>query len=124
MAAIKQVDLAGSSIIASRLLESGRQTVQSRLPALLTVVKEINEPRFPSFIGLRKAKKVDIPVWSSSDLGFRAAQVGPTGSQVTWQISTPPAQKTRLEMLDGPPAQTARQLVERLAEQQLIQEPQ
>ena len=65
------------SISAVRLLEGGRESVNSKLPAVITVVKEIHEPRYPSFIGIRKAAKATIPTWGVADLGLDADQVGP-----------------------------------------------
>jgi electron transfer flavoprotein beta subunit len=53
-----------------RVIEEGRQTVSAKLPAVLSVVQSIGEPRYPSFMGIRKASKANIPVWSLSDLGM------------------------------------------------------
>lgn len=112
VAALKEVNLAGKSLTAARLLDSGRQVVQSSLPALITVVKEINEPRYPSFMGLRKAKKVDIPAWTLADIGLTAGQIA---AQVSWQVSLPPARATRLELFDN-----ATQLADRLVAEQIV----
>jgi len=48
----------------ARVIEEGRQNVKSPLPAVMTIVQSIGEPRYPSFIGIRKAAKASIPVWS------------------------------------------------------------
>mgnify|MGYP001257984492 CR=1 FL=1 len=112
VAALKEIDLAGKSLTATRLLDSGRQVVQTHLPALITVVKEINEPRYPSFMGLRKAKKADIPTWALADIGLSAGQVA---AQVAWQVSSPPARATQLELFAN-----AAQLADRLVAEQLV----
>lgn len=62
------IDYAAKTIRVERLLEQGKQTVSATLPAVISVVKDINEPRYPSFIGIRKAGKAVIPVWSLADL--------------------------------------------------------
>ena len=62
-----KVDL--GSVTVERIIEEGRQTVSAKLPAVLSVVQGIGEPRYPSFMGIRKASKAEMPVWSLSDLG-------------------------------------------------------
>lgn len=117
VAELKSVDPVAASVTAIRLLENGRQRVSSRLPALITVVKEINEPRYPSFMGLRQAKKAVIPTWTLADLGLEAGQLK---AQVSWQISAAPSREARLEMLQGPPAEAAATLADRLIDDQVI----
>jgi electron transfer flavoprotein beta subunit len=56
------------TIEVERMIDEGRQMVRSPLPAVVSVVKEINEPRYPSFMGIRKASRTEIPVWTSADL--------------------------------------------------------
>ena len=60
----------GGKLTVERLLDHGYDAVETSLPALITVVKEINEPRVPSFKAKLKAKKEPIPVWGISDLGL------------------------------------------------------
>jgi electron transfer flavoprotein beta subunit len=121
VAELKSVDPAAKTITAARLTEGGRETVSSKLPAAISVVKEINEPRYPSFIGIRKASKATIPTWSIADLGFEAGQVGAAGSQVQWpQLSLPPAREARVEMIEGSPAEAARILVDKLTAEKTI----
>jgi electron transfer flavoprotein beta subunit len=121
VAALNAVDPAAKTMTATRLLESGRETVSTRLPALITVVKEINEPRYPSFIGIRRAAKATIPTWGIAELGFEAGQVGSAGSQVTWpKVSLPPTREARCEIIAGPPAEAARILADRLEAEKAI----
>jgi electron transfer flavoprotein beta subunit len=107
VAAIKSIDPAAKTLRATRLLESGRQTVSTTLPALLTVVKEIATPRFPSFIGLRKAKKADIPTWTLADISLSAASITP---RLSWQLSLPPSRQTKLHLFTDP-AELAQQIL-------------
>ena len=58
----------GGAVTVERLLDHGYDAVETSLPALITVVKEINEPRVPSFKAKLKAKKAAIPVWGIGDL--------------------------------------------------------
>jgi electron transfer flavoprotein beta subunit len=121
VAEIKAVDPAAKTITVVRLLESGRETVHSRLPAVVTVVKEINEPRYPSFMGIRKAAKAAIPTWDLAALGLAPAEAGAAGSQLRWsELALPPVRDRGAEILSGSPAEIARALADRLAEEKLI----
>jgi electron transfer flavoprotein beta subunit len=97
-----------------RLLDHGYDAVEVSLPALITVVKEINEPRVPSFKAKLRARKEAIPVWGLADLGLPAAQVGLSGSftQVV-KVFPPPARGTP-EIWTGPAAELAVRLWQRL----------
>ena len=70
LASVIKVD--GGSLRVERAIEEGRQVVNAKIPAIISVVKDIGEARFPSFMGIRKASKAEIPVWSLSDLGIPA----------------------------------------------------
>ncbi len=121
VAAIKGIDPAGKTISAERAVEAGRETVSSRLPAVMSVVKEINEPRYPSFMQIRKAAKKEIPTWSAADLGLAADQVGAAGSQASWPVVTlPPVRDANVEIIGGTAAEAARTLVDRLLAEKII----
>ncbi len=121
VAAIKAVDLAGQNITVVRLIENGRETVSSRLPAVMSVVKEIYEPRYPSFMGIRRASKASIPTWKLTDLGLAPHQVGAARAQVSWpQVSLPPTREGGAEIITGSPAEAAKILVDKLVAEKVI----
>ncbi|MBW4438812.1 MAG: hypothetical protein KME04_16865 [Pleurocapsa minor GSE-CHR-MK-17-07R] len=113
---ILSVDEAAGTIRVERQIEQGKQVVSAALPAVLTVTKEINEPRYPSFIGIRKASKATIPVWSLADL---AAEVPSAGVSVTGYRNLPP-RDVKLEMLSGTPEEMAAKLVDLLIEEKVL----
>jgi electron transfer flavoprotein alpha/beta subunit len=80
-----------------RLLDHGYDAVAADLPAVISVVKEINEPRMPSFKAKLKAKKEAIPAWGLADLDLPAADVGLMGSftQVVKVFPPPPRANPR-----------------------------
>jgi electron transfer flavoprotein beta subunit len=107
-------ELDANRIVAERLLETGYEVIESTLPCLLTVVKEINQPRLPSLKGKMAAKKAQIPVWTAKDLGADPSQVGLDGSPTkVVKIFTPPARGGG-EMIGGEPEQAVARLVELL----------
>lgn len=120
VAEIKSVDSSNRSLSAVRLLEKYRETVTSRLPALITVVKEINEPRYPSLIGIRKATKTNIPVWGCDDLEIAPSSVGASGAMISWQSTLPPVRDANVEMIKGSPKDAAKILVDRLIDEKVI----
>ncbi|MFA7160533.1 MAG: electron transfer flavoprotein subunit beta/FixA family protein [Kiritimatiellia bacterium] len=107
-------EIADDHIVAERLLEDGTEVIRSPLPCLLTVVKEINEPRIPSLKGKLAAKKAQITVWKSADLGCDPAGLGLDGSPTkVVKIFNPPP-RAGGEMLKGEPDEVVRQLVAKL----------
>lgn len=89
VAEIKDIDTKKMAV--KRLIEEGYETVEVKFPAVLTVVKEINEPRTPSLRGKMAAKKAEITKWGAADIEAPDDKVGFLGSptQVV-KIMTPP----------------------------------
>ena len=69
-----QIKVEDGSVTVERVIEEGRQIVKAKSPVVISVVQSIGEPRYPSFMGIRKASKAEIPVWSFSDLGVSAPE--------------------------------------------------
>ena len=89
----KVVEIGDDYIVAERLLEDGSEDIRAPIPCLLTVVKEINEPRIPSLKGKLAAKKAQITVWKGADLACEPASLGLDGSPTkVVKIFTPPPQ--------------------------------
>ncbi len=113
---IVAVDYAAKTIKVERLLEEGKQIVTSKLPAVISVMKDINEPRYPSFIGIRKAGKAVIPVWSLADLGIGT----PTMTSKVTAFKNLPPRDTKFELIEGTPEEQAAKLVGRLLEEKVL----
>lgn len=104
-------------VTVERVIEEGRQIVKANLPAVLSVVQSIGEPRYPSFMGIRKASKAAIPVWSLGDLGIAA----PTVIVARAELINPPAQETTTEMITGEsPAEIAEKLAEKILAEKVL----
>lgn len=99
-----------------RLLDHGYDAVALELPAVISVVKEINEPRVPSFKAKLRAKKEPIPVWGLSDLGLPPEEVGLTGSFTQVVKVFPPPPRGESQVWEGPAADLAARLWGRLKE--------
>ncbi len=114
---IQEIDFTGKTIKVVRLVEQGKQVVAGKLPAVISVVKDINEPKYPSFMGIRKASKAEIPVWDGAALGV---DFGLPGVKVS-AYQNPPERAGKVQMIDGDSADDkARKLVEKLFEDKVL----
>jgi electron transfer flavoprotein beta subunit len=75
-----KVELDGDNVRIQRVTDYGYDVVEAKLPALVSVVEKINEPRYPSFKGIMAAKKKPVETLSLADLGVEAEVVGIAGS--------------------------------------------
>jgi electron transfer flavoprotein beta subunit len=103
-----------------RMVDSGHQVVEIPLPAVITVVKEINLPRLPSLRGLMQSKKAQVPTWSAQDLAVDASKVGLAGSATKVKMVFFPQRAGGGELLQGSPESLVEQLVEKLREAKVI----
>ncbi len=71
-----KVDVDGSSVTIRRLTDDGYAVVTGPLPAVVSVVEKINEPRYPTFKGIMAAKKKPVQVLSLADLGVDGGSGG------------------------------------------------
>ena len=85
-----------------------------RLPGLITVVKEINEPRLPSILGLRKAMQAEVPIWTAKDINIDENSCGIAGSP-TYVVDTfTPNHHIDNEILNGEPQELAKIVTNKL----------
>ena len=103
-----------ASLRVQRMMDEGYDIVESSLPVLLTVVKEINQPRLPSLKGKMAAKKAEIKKWTAADIGAEPEKTGLKGSPTqVRKIFAPEARKDR-RMLSGDAAAQVDSLMEEL----------
>jgi electron transfer flavoprotein beta subunit len=113
---VVELDEGGKRIVAERHLEEQIETVETRLPAVVTVVKDINEPRYPSLLRIKRVAKAEIPTWSAADLGL-----GDLAPVVTVATRVPPPPRPSGEIIQGADAaEKVRKLVDKLVEGQVI----
>lgn len=107
-------EVSAEKLVAERMMDDGYDVVEMTLPALLTVVKDINEPRVPSLKGKMKAKKAEIPVYSAQALGADPASIGLPGSPTKVVRVFPPHARGERTVLRGTLDEQIDQLVDRL----------
>ncbi len=97
-----------------RMTEEGYDIVETPFPVVLTVVKEINDPRLPSLKGKMKAKKIEIPTWTAEDLNCDDDKIGLDGSPTRVSQIFTPAPREGGRVLAGEPDEKAKELSELL----------
>jgi electron transfer flavoprotein beta subunit len=115
-----KVEVDGSKAKIERLLEEVNEIVETPLPCVLTVVKQINEPRVPSLKGLMRAKKAEIKTLSAAEIEADPAVTGLKGSPTrVVKIFAPPA-KGGGEMLFGTAEEMVVAVIDKLRERKII----
>lgn len=113
-------DVVDGAIIAERMMDDGYERVEVRLPVLLTVVKEINEPRLPSLKGKMRAKKTEVAVWGPEELGADPAFLGLDGSPTQVWKTFIPDHHVEAEIFEGTATEQVQALVRRLIEKNIV----
>ena len=113
---IDKVDIEAKpgKMVLERLLEEGYEILEIELPALITVVKEINNPRIASLKGKMAAKKAAITTWKFDDLGVDPKKIGLDGSPTRVVKIFSPAAKEGGRILNGEPDEMVNEMVETL----------
>jgi electron transfer flavoprotein beta subunit len=107
-------------ICCRRLTEEGYQRIGAPLPALLTVVKEINEPRLPTFQGKSRARRAEIQRLSLEDLALSAQETGLRGSPTRVVEIFYPSLVRDTVVVAEPPEKSVERIVDFLQKHELI----
>ena len=96
---------------AEREIEGGREVVETPLPAVITAQKGLNEPRYPSFRGIRQARTKPYTLWSVGDVGLDGGVVGMGGAKLRVVEMLPPPERPPGRVIPGEPADAAKEVV-------------
>lgn len=113
-------EVSWEKMVVERMTEDGYEVVETTMPCLITVVKDINTPRVPSLKGKMAAKRADIPVWSAADLDLDTSLVGLAGSPTKVHRTFVPERRRTGSVLEGDARVQAAQLVEKLREMKVL----
>ncbi|UCF31703.1 MAG: electron transfer flavoprotein subunit beta/FixA family protein [bacterium] len=113
-------EVADGSMVVERMFEEGYEVVRLPIPGLMTVVKEINEPRLPSLKGKMRAKKAEIFTIDRSALDVEDAFLGLDGSPTRVVKIFSPELKKAGEKWEEDPGEMAAKLVANLRDQKII----
>ncbi|QDR81034.1 electron transfer flavoprotein subunit beta/FixA family protein [Sporomusa termitida] len=118
---VSRLDIADGTVRAEREHEEGYEIIETRLPVLLSVVKSINEPRYPSIKGTMKANRKEITVWTAADIDVQPEQIGLKGSPTQVRRIFTPQQRVQGEIIQEDDARTAvKRLLTKLNQAKII----
>jgi electron transfer flavoprotein beta subunit len=112
-----EIDAEAKSARAERDIEGGREVVELPLPAVITAQKGLNEPRYPSFRGIRQARSKPFTLWSVADVDLAAGDVGTAGAMMEVIEVMPPPDRPPGRVIPGEPAEAAAEVVRLLREE-------
>lgn len=116
----KILEVSEGKILVTRMLDDGVESLDAPLPALLTVTKEINQPRLATLRGRLRARKAEIKRLTSRDVGGDPDRFGLDGSATRVIKVFTPAPPAGGEVLEGSPDELAESLLEKLIECKVI----
>ena len=115
-----KISLEGTKVVVERDLENERQVVEGKLPCLITVLREINEPRLLTLMAIMAASKKPTTTWTASDLGLSEEELGFNGSLVEILRSTIATGERKRLKLEGEPSDLAPKLVKALVQEGVL----
>lgn len=118
---VAKIDVNGETVRVEREHEEGYEVIEVKMPVLLTVVKSINEPRYPTVKGTMKANRANIPVWTVNEIEVDAEKIGLKGSPTQVRKIFTPKQRVQGEVIQ---AETAREavatLIQKLSDAKIV----
>ena len=118
---VKKLTLEGDTVTVERNLEDNYETIKAKTPVLLTVTKELNEPRIPNLMSIMKAAKKEVIVWKAADLNIPKEKVGELGSAIkTVSVLAPKVERKKTVIKGETPTETAEKLAKALIQEGVI----
>lgn len=116
-----KIDVDGDTARVEREHEDGYEIVEVKLPLLLSVVKSINEPRYPTVKGTMKANRAEIAVWTAADLTVDEQKLGLKGSPTqVRKIFTPPRRTEGLLIQKDTAREAVAELIQKLSDAKIV----
>lgn len=112
---VRKLSVEGDGVIAERALEDASETVRAKMPVVVTVTREINQPRIPSLMMIMKASKKEIVNWTLADIGVQKEKI--TSKIEVLEVLAPRMERKKI-IIEG---ETVQEIAEKLAKA-LIQE--
>ena len=115
-----KLTLEGDRVIVERDLENERQVVEAKLPCLVSVVREINEPRLPTLMAIMAASKKPTNVWAATDLALGPEELGFDGSLIDVVRSSVTVGERRRIVLQGEAREIAPKIAKALVQEGVL----
>jgi electron transfer flavoprotein beta subunit len=115
-----KLSLENDRVIAERDLENERQVVEAKLPCLVSVVREINEPRLPTLMAIMAAGKKPTNIWNAADLALGPEELGFNGSLIEVLRSTVTVGERKRILLQGEAKEIAPKIAKSLVQEGVL----
>ncbi len=117
----QKIELHKDKVLVQRVVEDGYYEIEAKMPALITTIKELNTPRYPSIKGIYEAfREKEVELMTFDDLNIERETIGLKGSPTKVKKTFPHAVEFEGEMLKGSETEMAHELVVRLKELQIL----
>ncbi len=118
---VRKIEIEGKTLRVERTLEDGFERIETSLPALITVIKDLNKPRYPSVRGIVEAcRETEYPVWTAKDIDADPTRIGLDGSLTQVKRSFAPEPHGEGIMLSGSAEEMTKELVSRLKDDNVV----
>jgi electron transfer flavoprotein beta subunit len=118
MTSVRKITVDSDTVIAERTLEDAVETVRAKMPALITVTREINQPRIPSLMMIMKASKKEIVMWTGLDLGLDKNKIATKIELV--KVLAPKTERKKIKITGETPQEIAEKLAKALLQEGII----
>ena len=118
---VRKIEIDGKTMRVERALEDGFERIETTLPALITVIKDLNQPRYPSVRGIVEAcREAEYPIWTAKDIDAEPSKIGLEGSPTQVKRSFAPEPHGAGLILEGTTEQMAKDLVAKLKDDNVV----
>jgi len=115
---VRKLTVEGDTVVAERTLEDAYETVKAKMPALITVTREINQPRIPSLMMIMKASKKEIVTWTAADLNIQQEKIGAKIEVV--EVLAPKTERKKIMITGENSAEIAEKLAKALIQEGVV----
>ena len=118
ISSVRKLSVEGDAVVAERSLEDAVETVKAKLPAVVSVTREINVPRIPSLMMIMKASKKEIVTWSLADLNVAGERLAPKIELL--EVLAPKTERKKIRIAGESPQEIAEKLAEALVQEGVV----
>jgi len=115
---VRKLSIEGDAVVGERTLEDSIETLRAKLPALVTVTREVNQPRIPSLMMIMKASKKEIVTWTLADLGVEKERLASKIEVV--EVLAPKTERKRIRITGENAAEIADKLAKALIQEGVV----
>lgn len=118
---VAKIEVEGDTVKVEREHEEGYEVIEAKMPVLMSVVKSINEPRFPTVRGTMKANRAQIPELTAADLDVEPQRLGLKGSPTqVRKIFTPPSRTQGVIIQKDTARESVVELIKKLSDAKIV----